>query len=150
MNIWIKSYIDNIVSHCAQTFCTLWVLKSEGLWFKALWDVSNAFLSVKYCFFCMLEIYLFIYLFIYQQTFVTRHFMLTPQKRVQWMSSKNSSWNNKYCHWVEFNKTSILTNKKVLRFFLKVASDTVGSHRPGDSLCKWFQATGAQYAKLLF
>ena len=42
------------------------------------------------------------------------------------------------------------TVKKVLRCFLKVASDTVGSHRPGDSLCKWFQATGAQYAKLLF
>ena len=76
--------------------------------------------------------------------------MSTPQRRVQWMSSKNSSWNNKYCHRVKFNKTSLLTNKKVLRCFLKVASDTVGSQRPGDSLCRWFQATGAQYAKLLF
>ena len=49
------------------------------------------------------------------------------------MSSKKSSWRNNRYYVTELNLTIILlTNKKVLRCFLKVASDTVGSHRPGD------------------
>ena len=42
-----KPHVDNIVSHCAQMFYALWVLKSEGHCSIALWDLSDAVLSVE-------------------------------------------------------------------------------------------------------
>ena len=40
---------------------------------------------------CTIELILYYLLLFYYQILVTRHFMITPQRRVQWMSSKNSS-----------------------------------------------------------